>query len=117
MMFGFLGAYLTVYVFKRFATEACRVSCNNVWFYVDTICDFMEKRFKWIYFDFVMWISYIPFLFFSILQLEYFGFNNFNHGLSCILAMVIIAVYPLYPFFICYLLRSHYSEISTEPGE
>jgi len=109
LIFGFLGAYMSIFIFKRFVTEACRVSCNSVWFYMDTICDFMEKRFKWIYFDFVMWLSYVPFLYFSIMQLKEFQFSNFSQGLSSLLAIVIIGTYPLYPVFIAYLLKSHYS--------
>lgn len=60
----------------------------------------MEKRFKYIYVDLVMWISYIPFLYFSMLQIK--G-NMWSTGLeifSSLLAYVIIIVYPLYPFFI-----------------
>jgi len=70
LMFAFIGAYLAIYVFQRFVTETCRVSCNVVWFYLDAICEFMQKRFKWIYFDFIMWLSYIPFLYFALLQLK-----------------------------------------------
>lgn len=109
LMFAFLGAYAAIWIFQKFVTEACRVSCNTVWFYMDSICEFMQKRFKWIYFDFIMWLSYIPFLYFAVMQLKEFNFENGSQGFSSILAIVIIATYPLYPAFICYLMKSHYS--------
>jgi len=36
----------------------------------------MNKRFKYIYVDCIMWISYLPFLYFSILQLQNLKFNT-----------------------------------------
>jgi hypothetical protein len=56
----------------------------------------MKKRFKWIYFDFIAWISFLPFLYFSIMQLKNFSFSTALSGFSCILSLVIIVVYPLY---------------------
>ena len=60
----------------------------------------MQKRFKYIYVDCVMWISYLPFLYFSILQLQKMPFDTALNAISTILAVVIIVIYPLYPVFI-----------------
>lgn len=60
----------------------------------------MEKRFKYIYVDLVMWISYLPFLYFSMLQLKEMKFDSGVNALSSLIAVVIITVYPLYPLFI-----------------
>lgn len=71
----------------------------------------MQMRFKWIYFDFVAWISFLPFTYFALVQLKNFSFNTALSAISSLLAMVIIAVYPLYPFFIAYLLRKDYNNL------
>ena len=47
-----------------------------------------------------MWISFLPFLYFGILQLKSFNFTNGAQSISSILAIIIVAVYPLYPFYI-----------------
>ncbi len=60
----------------------------------------MHKRFKFIYVDCVMWISYLPFLYFSILQLQKMNFSSGIESISSLLAIVIVIVYPLYPLFI-----------------
>ena len=57
-------------------------------------------RFKYIYVDTVMWISYLPFLYFSILQLQKGDFSTGASVFSSLLAIIIIVVYPLYPLFI-----------------
>ncbi len=71
----------------------------------------MQKRFKWNYFDFLMWISYLPFLFFAFLQLQNFNFDNFLQGVSSLLAIAIAAIYPLYPVWILYLLKENYIDL------
>ncbi len=71
----------------------------------------MRKRFKWIYFDFVAWISYLPFIYFALMQLKAFSFKTGLQGFSSLLAIAIIIVYPLYPFFIVYLLRQNYNHL------
>jgi len=63
-------------------------------------CRFMEKRFKYIYVDLVMWISYLPFLYFAILQIKGVRWSTGIDVFSSLLAYVIILVYPLYPVFI-----------------
>ena len=60
----------------------------------------MHKRFKFIYVDCVMWISYLPFLYFSMLQLQKISFSSGIDAVSSLLAIVIVIVYPLYPIFI-----------------
>lgn len=74
MMFVFLATYLSIIAFQKYIQESCRTSCSRAFLYVDEICSFMQKRFKWIYFDFIMWISYLPFIYFSLLQLQAFSF-------------------------------------------
>jgi hypothetical protein len=60
----------------------------------------MGRRFKWVYVDCMMWISYLPFLYFSILQLQSMKFGTALEAISTILAIIIIIVYPLYPILI-----------------
>jgi hypothetical protein len=60
----------------------------------------MQKRFKFIYVDLVMWISYLPFLYFAVLQIKALKFDSGINALSSLIAFVIILVYPLYPLFI-----------------
>lgn len=60
-----------------------------------------------------MWISYLPFLYFSILQLKKGDFNSGVNVFSSLLAIVIIIVYPLYPLFILKKLFDR----SSEPEE
>jgi hypothetical protein len=76
------------------------MSCPTVLKYINYICDFMQKRFKYIYVDTVMWISYLPFLYFALLQLTYGKFDSGINIFSSLLAIAIIIVYPLYPIFI-----------------
>lgn len=45
------------------------------------------------------------------MQLKNFSFSTALSGFSCILSLVIIVVYPLYPFFIVYLLKTHYNDL------
>lgn len=71
----------------------------------------MKQRFKWIYFDFVMWLAYIPFLFFAMKQLSVFPFSNFIQGLSSILSIIIIATLPVYPGWITYLIYKNYNDL------
>lgn len=47
-----------------------------------------------------MWISYLPFLYFSLLQIQKMKFDTALNAISTIIAFVIILVYPLYPIFI-----------------
>lgn len=105
LMGGFLLAYILVVLFERYIKEESCFSCPNFKFYLTEICVFMKQRFKWIYFDFIAWISFLPFLYFSIMQLKAFSFNTGLEGFSSILAIVIVVVYPLYPFWILYLLK------------
>jgi hypothetical protein len=60
----------------------------------------MKQRFKFIYVDTVMWISYLPFLYFAILQLKSGRFDSGMQIFSSLLAIAIIIIYPLYPIFI-----------------
>lgn len=47
-----------------------------------------------------MWISYLPFTYFAILQLKGMKFDSGTNAISSLLAVVIIVIYPLYPLFI-----------------
>ena len=60
----------------------------------------MERRFKYIYVDLVMWISYIPFLYFGLLQVTNLRWDTGLNIFSNLLAFVILVIYPLYPIFI-----------------
>lgn len=57
-----------------------------------------------------MWISYLPFLYFSILQLKNGDFSTGTNVFSSLLAIVIIILYPLYPVFILRKLFDRSSE-------
>jgi hypothetical protein len=76
----------------------------------------MHKRFKWIYVDQVMWISYLPFMYFAILQLKNLAFETTLAALSSIIAIIVIITYPLYPFFILYQIfkADHYNVITLK---
>lgn len=71
----------------------------------------MQQRFKWIYFDFIMWLAYIPFLYFAMKQLVVFPFDTFLQIISSLLSLVIIMTFPTYPFFIAYLIHKNYNAI------
>ena len=74
----------------------------------------MKKRFFWIYFDFLAWLAYLPFLYFGIVQLKNFSFNSFLNGFSSLLSIVIVVVLPLYPVLITYLLKKNYNHLVLE---
>jgi hypothetical protein len=103
-MFGFTGVYISIYLFQHYI-NCCKGTCPRLFFYVNEICIFIQKRFLWIYFDFIMWISYIPFLYFSLLQLKNFSFETASKGISSLLSILIIVTYPLYPVLIAYLIK------------
>ena len=69
IMISFICLYICVLVLERYNNSCC-ASCPNLQQYLTYTCEFMKKRFKFIYIDSVMWISYIPFLYFAILQLK-----------------------------------------------
>lgn len=98
-MIGFIGAYIMVLVLERYSNSCCS-SCLNLLKYVSYMCEFMKLRFKYIYVDTVMWISYLPFLYFAILQLNSGKYDTGMDIFSFILAIAIIIIYPLYPIFI-----------------
>lgn len=77
----------------------------------------MRKRFKWIYFDFVMWLSFLPFLYFGLLQVKKFNFDSAIEGVSSLLALLFVIVYPLYPIFITYQIKKNYKEICKETNQ
>ena len=74
----------------------------------------MQKRFKWIYFDFVIWLSYLPFIFFAVIQVQNISFEDALYGISSILSIVILATYPFVPIFIVYHLKQNYNAICLE---
>lgn len=71
----FLVLYGLTFLIGKYIDSMC-LSCPNFNFYVKEICIYLANRFKWIYFDFVVWLSYLPFLFFSIKQVQKFNFNS-----------------------------------------
>lgn len=109
IMFAFVFLYIFVLLIERYNNSCC-LSCPNLQQYLAYTCEFMKKRFKFIYVDSIMWISYMPFLYFAILQLQA-GFAS--SILSSLLAIIIIIVYPLYPLFI---LRKLFDR-SSNPAE
>ena len=98
-MVAFISSYLLVLLLDKY-NQSCCLSCPTLLKYVSYTCDFMKKRFKFIYVDCIMWISYLPFLYFAILQLQIGKFDSGINIFSSLLAIVIIIVYPLYPVFI-----------------
>ena len=116
-IFAFMGAsllaYLIVYLLHRNMDGLC-LSCPRIQFYTQEICSFMLKRFKWIYFDFIAWMSYLPFLYFSLLQVQQFSFSSPLSAFSCIFALAVLLTYPLYPLFIAYQVKQNYRDICLE---
>jgi hypothetical protein len=99
IMICFTASYFLVLLLKKYNNSCC-MSCPTLRKYLNYICDFMQRRFKYIYVDSVMWISYLPFLYFAVLQLQSGKFDTGLNVFSFLLAIVIIIVYPLYPLFI-----------------
>jgi hypothetical protein len=99
IMVCFISAYIMVLVFQKY-NENCCASSPCLQKYMRYTCHFMEKRFKYTYVDLVMWISYLPFLYFAILQVKNLRFDNGLNAFSSLLAFVILAIYPFYPLFI-----------------
>ena len=108
-MICFVSLYAACMIFDRY--DGCCSSCPNLLRYLHHICDFMKKRFKFIYVDTIMWISFMPFLYFAIMQLKSFNFSNGLHSLSSIFAAIIVIVYPLYPI---YILRQLFDKTDDE---
>lgn len=113
MMGGFLLLYLIIYIFQR-NSESCCGSCPKLHFYVEETFNYLKARFKWIYFDFIAWISYMPFIYFAVVQLKTLPFEDALSGFSSILSIIIIIVYPLYPFFILYQIKENYNALVQE---
>lgn len=113
LMGGFLLVYILIRVFLAYngKGEGILLSCPNARFYIIETIKFMQMRFKWIYFDFVAWISFLPFTYFALVQLKNFSFATGLEGISSLLSIVIIVLYPLYPFYIAYLLRINYNDL------
>lgn len=82
--------------------------------YAVEICEFLMNRFTWNYFDFIIWLSYLPFLFFAISQLMSISFASADLAISSLISILIIIVYPLYPGLIFYLIRKHYAVLEFE---
>ena len=74
----------------------------------------MQMRFKWVYFDFIVWLSYLPFLYFALVQVQNFSFETTILGFSSIFSVIVLIVYPLYPIFIIYHIKSNYRDICLE---
>lgn len=107
MMVCFASLFGLTHLIGRYIDSMC-LTCPNFNFYVKEICIYLSNRFKWIYFDFVVWLSYLPFLYFAIVQLQKLNFSTPLAGFSSILSIIIIGTYPLYPFLICYNIKKNY---------
>lgn len=99
MVACFVSAYIVVLLFQKYS-ESCCTNFPCLQKYLRYTCQFMEKRFKWIYVDLVMWISYLPFLYFGILQAKAVAFSTALDIFSSLVAYAILIIYPLYPIFI-----------------
>lgn len=113
LMVIFLAIYVVVLLLQKYM-DFCFSRCPKARFYSNEITEFLLKRFKWAYFDFVMWLSYVPFLFFALVQLQNFSFETGDKSVSSLISLVIIVVYPAYPFFIGWLIKSHYETLKEE---
>ena len=110
MMGCFLILYILTLLMVRNIDSMC-LSCPNLNFYVKEICIYLSNRFKWIYFDFVVWLSYLPFLYFSLMQVQKFNFNSGLEGFSSIFSVIVLITYPLYPVLIAYNIKKNYVAI------
>lgn len=113
MMGCFLIMYGLTFLISKHIESMC-VSCPNFNFYVKEICIFLSNRFKWIYFDFVVWLSYLPFLYFSMKQVQKFNFNTPLEGFSSIFSIIVLIAYPLYPVLIAYNIKKNYVALCME---
>ena len=95
----FTCAYIVVLLFEKYQ-DSCCTSCPCIQKYMKYTCRFMERRFRYIYLDLVMWISYLPFLYFGLLQVKNLRWDTGLNIFSNLLAFVILLIYPLYPIFI-----------------
>ncbi len=109
----FLIMYGLTFLISKHIESMC-VSCPNFNFYVKEICIFLSNRFKWIYFDFVVWLSYLPFLYFSMKQVQKFNFNTPLEGFSSIFSIIVLIAYPLYPVLIAYNIKKNYVALCME---
>ena len=107
----FICAYIVVLLFGKY-NDSCCSSCPCLQKYMRYTCRFMEKRFKYTYVDLVMWISYLPFLYFGLLQVKLLRWDTGMNIFSNLLCFAILIIYPLYPLFI---LRKIFDK-SDEPG-
>ena len=95
----FACAYIVVLLFGKYNDSCCSNSpCLRK--YMMYSCRFMEKRFKYTYVDLVMWISFLPFLYFGLLQVKLLRWDTGMNISSNLLAFAILIIYPLYPIFI-----------------
>ena len=99
MIACFISAYIVVLLFQKYS-DSCCASCPCLQKYMRYTCRFMERRFKYTYVDLVMWISYLPFLYFGLLQVKTLRWDSGLNIFSNLLAFVILALYPFYPIFI-----------------
>jgi hypothetical protein len=98
LMLIFTAVYVVVLIMQKYM-DSCFARCPRARFYSNEVCEFLKKRFKWAYVDFIMWLSYLP------------SFSNADKAISSIISIVIILIYPVYPFFIAWLIKSHYSAL------
>lgn len=116
-IFIMMGCFLTLYGLTMLISkniDSMCLSCLNFNFYVKEICIFLSNRFKWIYFDFVVWLSYLPFLYFALIQVQKFNFSTGLEGFSSIFAVLVLIAYPLYPALIIYNIKRNYVALCME---
>ena len=116
-IFIMMGCFLTLYGLTMLISkniDSMCLSCPKFNFYVKEICIFLSNRFKWIYFDFVVWLSYLPFLYFALIQVQKFNFSTGLEGFSSIFAVLVLIAYPLYPALIIYNIKRNYVALCME---
>jgi len=116
LMLIFTAIYIVVLITQKYM-DSCFAKCPRARFYSNEICEFLLKRFKWAYVDFIMWLSYMPFLFFALVQLQVIAFDSADKAISSVISIVIIIAYPAYPFFIAWLIKSHYSVLEVPDSD
>lgn len=116
LMLIFTAIYIVVLLTQKYM-DACFARCPKARFYSNEVCEFLLKRFKWAYVDFIMWLSYMPFLFFALVQLQVIAFDTADKAISSVISIVIIIAYPVYPFFIAWLIKSHYAALEVPDSD
>lgn len=112
MILSIMGACILLYIMSYLLSERIGnifVNYPKLQYYVKQIATYISARFKWVYFDMLIWISYIPFLYFSLRQVKSISFTSALSSISSLVSLVILALYPLYPVLIFLSLRKNFA--------